>query len=79
VDLSALSELPINKDFIITFQPKQPELFGGKRRFSVGGFSLHKYVGEHNAIQAIIGAFNSSEDKYTKRLRKCGRIDFYRK
>jgi len=70
--------ISINKEFIITFQPKIPDP-KGRRRFSVGGLSLHKYIGKRNANKAIIKALQSKADKVSLRFRKFGRIDFYRK
>ena len=67
-----------NNEFKIVFQPKNPEIYG-KRRFAVGAGKLHKYVGVKNANKAILRALKSLEDKETVRLRKFGRIDFYRK
>lgn len=67
----------LNKEFRIVFQPREPALHGGKRRFAVGAYSLHKYIGEKNAKTALSRAFNSLDDVTTVRLRKHGRIDFY--
>lgn len=67
----------LNREFIVTFQPKQPELFDGRRRFSVGAYSLHKYVGKSNAKTAIERALKSSLDKCSVKFRKHGRVDFY--
>ena len=74
-----MTGIALNKEFIITFQPNEPANYDNKRRFSVGALSLKKYIGDKNANQAIIRALNSLEDKCTIRLRKYGRIDFYRK
>lgn len=67
-----------NKEFKIVFQPKEPGTHG-KRRFAIGAGRLKNYVGEKNANIAILRAFNSLDDRCTVRLRKYGRIDFYRK
>jgi hypothetical protein len=66
----------INLQFRIVFQPKDPQLYG-KRRFAVGAKSLHKYIGILNAHNCFVRALNSKTDKYTVKLRKYGRIDFY--
>jgi len=66
-----------NRHFRIVFQPKEPELFSGKRRFCVGAYSLYKYIGQENANKALQRAISSDTDKYTVRLRKFGTIDFY--
>lgn len=71
--------MTVNSEFRIVYQPKDPEQFEGKKRFAVGANSLHKYVGEHNAEIAIERALNSLDDKCTVRLRKHGRIEFYKK
>lgn len=68
-----------NRDFRIVFQPKNPELYGGKRRFAVGANSLHKYIGLENAHNAFVRALKSKSDNVTVKLRKLGRIDFYSK
>jgi len=65
-----------NKNFIITFQPKNP-LFYGKRRFSVGANSLFKYIGIINANKALLKALNSKDDKCIVRFRKYGSVTFY--
>lgn len=67
----------LNRHIIITFQPKDQEKFGGKRRFSVGVGTLKEYVGEQNAKNALRRAIESGEDKYRVQLRKQGIIDFY--
>lgn len=69
----------VNRHFRIVFQPKDPSLFGGRRRFCVGGLSLAKYIGEDNAQTAIEKAFQNAADRYTKLFRTKGRIDFYNK
>lgn len=66
----------LNKNFICVYQPN-PEMGFNKRRFAVSMNTLHKYIGEHNASQAISRALDSDTDKVTVKLRKCGRIDFY--
>lgn len=68
--------MKLNKEFRIVFQPKNPEIYG-KRRFCVGAYSLHKYIGVKNSNTAIISALKSKEQRYTKKFRKYGRIDFY--
>lgn len=65
----------LNKLFTIVFQPK-PEI-SPKRRFAVGAYSLHKYIGEKNAKTAIERALASDQDKYTVRLRAHGSVQFY--
>jgi hypothetical protein len=67
----------LNKEFRFTFQPKDPEQFGGRKRFSVGVGQLHKYVGEDNAMTVIEKAFESPEDRGRIKFRVRGWIDFY--
>lgn len=67
----------INKEFIITFQPKDPAAHNGKRRFSVGALSLGKYIGNKNAETAISAALERGEDKFRKKFRAHGLVDFY--
>lgn len=69
----------LNREFKIVFQPKEPDLFNGRRRFAIGAYSLQKYIGEVNAKTALSRALNSKDDKCTVKLRKHGRIDFYAK
>lgn len=68
----------LNLEFKVVFQPKQPELYG-KRRIAVGVYSLWKYIGRENANTAILLALDSLEDSFTKKFRKYGRVDFYKK
>jgi len=72
-------EIPkvLNRKMRIVYQPNPGMPFSEKRRFAVGAYSLSKYVGEDNAKTAIQRAISSLDDKYTVRLRKHGRIDFY--
>jgi hypothetical protein len=67
----------VNKEFTIVFQPKNS--IYGKRRFAIGAGRLPFYVGQKNADTAILRALMSHDDKCTVKLRKYGRIDFYRK
>lgn len=69
--------MKLNREFIVVFQPKDRSLFADKRRFAVGAYSLHKYVGKRNAKTAVERALKSDMDKITIKLRKHGRIDFY--
>lgn len=69
--------MTLNKEFTIVFQPKDREIYNGKRRFAVGAYSLEKYVGKKNAEVAIQRATDCLEDKIRIRLRKHGIIDFY--
>lgn len=75
--------MKINETFIITFKPKNPELFNGRKRFSIGAWSMHKYIGEQNAITMlkIIQLFEGDKagDKFTKKFRKHGQIILYAK
>lgn len=71
----------INNHFIITFKPKNPELFKNRRRFSIGANSLSKYLGKNNA-QNLIQKINKLEGqtagfKYTFKYRKMGEIILY--
>lgn len=68
-----------NKEFRITFQPKDPQQFEGRRRFSVGAHSLHKYIGSKNAASALATAMESTGDKIRIKFRKMGWVDFYSK
>lgn len=67
-----------NRQFRIVLQPYDPGKHG-KRRFAVGAYSLHKYVGQDNANKALQRAIYSKTDKYTVRLRSFGSIEFYSK
>lgn len=69
----------LNRHFKVVFQPKNPELFGNRRRFCVGIYSLHKYVGEANAVTAVRLAIEGKEDKFTRVFRKWGKVEFYNK
>lgn len=68
-----------NAHFRVVLTPNDREQFGNRRRFMVTANSLINYVGFDNANTAVLRAFNSQEYKYTVRLRKYGRIDFYSK
>lgn len=72
-------EPTLNQTFKIVFQPKNPDDFQGRRRFLIGAYSLHKYLGEKNAEVAISKALMNKNDRYTKLFRTKGRIDFYNK
>lgn len=67
----------INKYFMITFSPKQPELYGGRKRFSIGGGQLVKYLGESNTHALIMLAQKSLKENVVKRFRKMGTIKLY--
>lgn len=69
----------LNQIFKVIFQPKNPADFGGRRRFAVGAYSLHKYLGVENSHVAITKALRNKGDRYTKLFRTKGRIDFYNK
>lgn len=71
--------MSLNTEFKIVFQPKQPELYNGKRRFAVGAYSIQKYIGEANAETAILKAMNNMEDSICIKFRKHGSITFYNK
>ena len=68
-----------NKEFIIVFEPYEPENYSNRKRFAVGAGQLWKYVGAKNAITALKLALNNKTDIFTKRYRSHGRIDFYSK
>lgn len=75
--------MKINQTWIITFKPKKPELFDNRRRFSVGAWSLYKYIGEKNAlnllhkIQSLQG--DNAVEKYVIKYRKMGTVILYAK
>lgn len=73
--------MKINNHFIITFIPKRPELFGGRKRFSIGAWSMYKYIGEENALNLLnkIQTFQGDDAKfkYEKKYRKMGTILLY--
>jgi hypothetical protein len=69
----------LNQEFRIVFQPKNPSLFEGRRRFAIGAGQIAKYLGEENAGTAILKALCSYDDSYTKKFRAHGDITFYRK
>lgn len=71
--------MSINREFRIVFQPKNPEEFGGRRRFAIGGGSIAKYLGADNAAVAIEKALQSTEDCFKKKFRTKGEICFYNK
>lgn len=77
-DLNPNSPL-LNTYFKVVFTPKNKEEFGGRRRFLIGIYSLHKYVGENNANTAILVALNSLEDSCHKTFRTRGTVEFYNK
>lgn len=74
-------ELKINllREFNIVFQPNNREEFDGRRRFLVSGNRLAEYIGVKNANDAIQRAWESGEDKFTRKFRKLGKVDFYTK
>jgi len=67
----------INKYFMITFTPKRPELYGGRKRFSIGGGQLAKYLGESNARALIKKAQKSLKQNVEKRYRETGHVKLY--
>lgn len=69
----------VNKEFRFTFQPKDPGLYEGKKRFSVGAHSLHKYIGQKNAASVLATAMESTGDKVRIKFRKMGWVDVYAK
>lgn len=68
------------KDFNLVFQPSE-ELRKkyGRRRFLISPRMLPEYVGRKNANNAVLKAFESSDDKVSIKLRKHGKLDFYTK
>lgn len=73
------TQININKEFRITFQPKAGDegKFNGRKRFSVGAGQLHKYIGQDNAEIAIRAALEAGEDRFRKKFRVAGWVDFY--
>jgi len=75
--------MKINQTFRITFVPRDKKLFNNKRRFSVGAWSLHKYIGEKNATKLLnkILTFQGDDavEKYVIKYRKQGTIILYAK
>ena len=78
----------LNEKFIFTFIPKCPEKFKNRKRFSVGSWSLHKYIGEQNAIKLLTKIIykripqlegEKAGDKFIKKYRKEGTIIIYAK
>lgn len=73
----------INNHFIITFKPKNPELFKNRRRFSIGAHQIHKYLGERNAEILKEKLLNwhgpKAGEKFEKKYPKYGRIIVYAK
>lgn len=72
-----LFDMSLNKEFRVVFQPKNPEEFGGRRRFAIGAGSVAKYIGEENAKTAIEKAVQSTQDCFKKKFRTHGQISFY--
>lgn len=75
--------MKINQMFIITFVPKDPKKFNNRKRFSVGAFSLDKYIGADNAFKLLkkIETFQGDDavEKYVIKYRKQGKIILYAK
>lgn len=67
----------LNRKLKVVFQPKNKEIFNGKRRFGIGVYSLSKYIGKNNAKNALQRVFECEQDKLRVTLRKHGIIDFY--
>lgn len=75
-----INGIKINKEFKITFQPKEGSeiLFNNRKRFSVGAGQLAKYIGQQNAEIAFRRALESDDDKIRIKFRVAGWVDFYR-
>jgi len=67
----------LNRHFKVVFKPKRPKDYGGRKRFFIGIYQLHKYIGEKNAENVILKALNSQEDRYKKAFRTKGKVYFY--
>lgn len=72
-----------NSKIRIVFQPKDSELFNGRRRFGVGVKSLHKYITESNAksvmTKGVKKALKNKNLKERCKFRKFGIVDIYLK
>lgn len=69
----------INRNFIITLTPKDREQYGGRRRFSVGAASLHKYVGQKAADSCFTRIMKSKKMKRIFSFTHFGTVTFYQK
>lgn len=72
-----MSTQQLNREFRFTFQPKDKEKFGGKRRFSVGAGRLAEYIGTDNAEKVLEKAWEMIEDKKRFKFRVQGIVDVY--
>lgn len=76
--------MKINATFIIKFRPKDRTLYPDRRsEFAVGAWSLHKYIGEDNAVKLLakILTFEGDDavEKYEIKYRKHGMIILHAK
>lgn len=73
----------LNNFFIITFKPKHPIDFNGRRRFSIGAHQIGKYLGERNAeiLKKKLEDWHGPKagEKFEKKYPKYGRITVYAK
>lgn len=67
-----------NKEWKIVFTCNKRHVLGKYMRIFIGAGQIAKYVGPENAITALIGAAAAKGDKYTKKFRTHGRLEFYR-
>lgn len=72
-----MERINLNRFFIITFKPKRPELYNGRKRFSIGAGQLEKYLGKSNAQAVYKLATTSLEFQPEKKFRKTGIIKLY--
>jgi len=69
----------LNTRFRVVFQPGRWSKHHHRRRFAVGAYSLHKYIGREEAVLALRGAMSNLTEFYSYYSRKHGTIDFYYK
>lgn len=69
----------LNTRFRVVFEPGRWSKYRHRRRFAIGAYSLHKYIGRKEAILALTGAIANLTDFYSYYSQKHGRIDFYYK
>lgn len=71
--------MKLNKEFIFSFQPYEPEKFNNRRRFGVSANTLFFYIGEDNAKTVFEKAKKMQTDKMRLKFRTKGVVDVYNK
>jgi predicted cupin superfamily sugar epimerase len=72
-----IAEKQLNNLFIIRFTANKHHHIGRYYRTTLRANKLHKYIGSRNSVTAIKQALQCPDDKFVKRFKKFGRVEFW--